>query len=537
MRQRAPVALLGMAMAASACLLFSLVSQLTFVGDGWELLAGRPDWSPGTFLQPFNEHPIVLPALTYKLLLTMFGMKSALPFYFVSISLFLTCAFLLFVYVRRRVGGWGALAAALLVLFLGAAYEDLLWEFQMGFFGSTAAGLGALLALDREDRMGDRAATVLLLVSTAYSSLGIPFILAAAARVALDRSAWLRRAYVPLCPLAAYLLWWLFSGKSAGSHVAISDLPEFPRYVFDAVAASVASLLGRQPIDPSGEPPLLARALVVLLAASLIYWLGRRRNVPAGLVVALVLALSFWVLLGLDRGPQRFSSRFQYPSVVFLLLIAAEALRGRRISRPLVFGLATITAGAVVGGISLLQNGYSTVWKPTADQIRSTLAVLDLAGPTAQPSYRVSLPPSIFLPVKKIRAAERKHGSVAFSERQLLAAAEGKRKIADNTMAAAVGLRLRNGSPPKTFLRCSQLHAEAGLDAEGQPFPPARYWLENRGDAAITVRMGRFSDVTPAQVGLIQPRGHKFIVIPKDRSPRPWRMSTRTGALRICVAS
>src|SRR5215218_261176 len=136
MGRRAPIGLLVVALAASATLLLSLTSRLTFVGDPWELLAGRPDWSFDTFLKPFNEHPIVIPALIYKLLLTLFGMESALPFYIVSISLFLLCAILLFLFLRRRIGDWGALAAALVVLFLGAAYEDLLWEFQMGFFGS-----------------------------------------------------------------------------------------------------------------------------------------------------------------------------------------------------------------------------------------------------------------------------------------------------------------------------------------------------------------------------------------------------------------
>ena len=60
MRVRAPIGLLALALVASGALLLSYASNLTFVGDGWELLAGRPDWTAATFLRPFNEHPIML---------------------------------------------------------------------------------------------------------------------------------------------------------------------------------------------------------------------------------------------------------------------------------------------------------------------------------------------------------------------------------------------------------------------------------------------------------------------------------------------
>src|SRR4051794_17828683 len=69
MRERAPIGLLALALVTSGALLLSYASNLTFVGDGWELLAGRPDWAAGTFFRPFNEHPIMLVALVYKVLL------------------------------------------------------------------------------------------------------------------------------------------------------------------------------------------------------------------------------------------------------------------------------------------------------------------------------------------------------------------------------------------------------------------------------------------------------------------------------------
>ena len=66
-----------------------------------------------------------------------------------------SCVVLLFVYARRRVGDLLALGAAAVVALLGPAWPDILWPFQIGFLGSLAAGIGALLCLDRADRRGD----------------------------------------------------------------------------------------------------------------------------------------------------------------------------------------------------------------------------------------------------------------------------------------------------------------------------------------------------------------------------------------------
>src|SRR5205085_1447007 len=122
---------------------------------------------------------------------------------------FLTSAGLLFAWLRARAGAWPALGAVVLVLFCGAAWEDLLWAFQVGFFGSMAAGLGMLLALRRETVGGDRLACLLLVVAICFSSLGLPFVFAAAVELATSPRPWRRRLYVVAVPFVLYALWWV----------------------------------------------------------------------------------------------------------------------------------------------------------------------------------------------------------------------------------------------------------------------------------------------------------------------------------------
>ena len=100
-------------------------------------------------------HLIVGPVLDYKAIQATIGMDIDLPYGAVAIGSFLASVALLYVYVRRRVGDWVALAAVLPILVMGTAYEDLLSAFQIGYFASMAFGIGALLAIERADGRGD----------------------------------------------------------------------------------------------------------------------------------------------------------------------------------------------------------------------------------------------------------------------------------------------------------------------------------------------------------------------------------------------
>ena len=148
-----------------------------------------------------------------------------MPFQVVAVLLFLASVGMLFIYVRRRVGEWLALAAILPILFLGPSWDDLLFPFQMALFGCIACGIAALLMLERHDRIGDLAAMALLLTALFFFDLGIPFVAAATVELAFGRDRW-RRAYVVAVPTAIWLIWYAGWGHNADTFISLHQLRE-----------------------------------------------------------------------------------------------------------------------------------------------------------------------------------------------------------------------------------------------------------------------------------------------------------------------
>jgi hypothetical protein len=536
---RLPLLALAVAVVASMVWLLRLTSQLSFIADDWELLVVREGWGADVFLEPFNENIVIGPAVVFKVLLGVFGMGSAMPFYVVSISLFSACAVLLWLYLRVRVGDWLALVAACSILFLGAAFEDLLWAFQLGYFGAMAAGLGMLLAIDREEKRWDAVACALLVVSVAFSSLGLVFLAAAIVDVLMGRRPRGHRLYIVMWPLLLFALWWVGWGHEAESHLSGENLGDLAGWVYDAAAAGIVSLLGLATGDGTSpdQPHLIWGQLLVPVVAGGVGWrIFRDRGLSKGLAVALALALAFWILAGLNRTPERFptSSRYQFPSAIFLLLIGAEALRGIRLPKLVVPVAAAVVLAASIGGISLLERERSERWEPAANSIRSSLAAVELAGEAADPSFQVSIPPNTAFSAGTYLDAVAEYGSPAFDEAELAARPEPERAAADLTTAQALGLSFSpfQGDP----LRCQTLKATAaGLT--GLALFPGTYSFESQGSLPAEMLLSRFSSELSVVMGALEPGALTSLTIPQDNSKRPWVLGLKgAGPVQLCVS-
>jgi hypothetical protein len=535
-----PWLLLGAAVIASFAWLLDLDSELTFIADDWLLLVKRHDLTANYFLHPFHGNIVAAPALIYKVLQGTVGMESATPYYGLALATFALSAVLLFVYLRPRVGDWLALFAAVLILFLGAAFEDLLFAFQIGYYGSVAAGLGMLICLDREDDRGDVAACILLTTSLLFSSLGIAFAAGAVLDFIFGRHPRGRRLYVPLVPISIFLFWWMGWGHVAKTYVTVDNIATTPAFVFKAASAGIVSLMGLATGDGS-EPdqPHLIWGKLILVGGCLLLMarVFRERGVSKGFAVAVGIGLTFWIIAGVNRDESRLptSSRFQYPSAVFLLLVVGESLRGLRRPPAAVIAAGVGTVLAVAGGISLLEREHSERWRPYADSLRSHLAAIEIAGHAANPNFTVFFPPDIKAPAGAYLAAIDSHGSPAFSEQELIENPTANRAGADLAIAQALNLALAPPSPSSQSLRCQGLQATADGET-GLTLAPGTYGFENLGESPVELMLARFSDELSVSFGSIDPKVLTTLAIPDDASPRPWTLGLiGSGPVELCI--
>lgn len=531
---RDPVVIcLAVASAVSAAILLGLGSHLFFINEDWELLINRRGSSLDDFFDPFNEHIVFGPVVVYKLLLATFGMNSALPFQVVSIGLFVLSAVLLFIFARRRVGGPAALLGAILVLFLGAAFEDLLWPFQMGFFGSMAAGLGMLLALERDDARGDLIACILLALSLAFSSIGLVFAIGALVDLALSARPRVDRIYVIAVPLGLFLCWWVEWGHAADNDLSVENLTETPEYVINAAAAGITSLLGLATGDGSEreQPGLIwGQALLVAGVALAVFRLRQLDRIPRSLILVVAIALAFWTLAGLNQNPERLptSSRYQYPSAIFLLLIAAEVMRGIRPGGRALMAGGVVCLAAALGGMALLEREYRKEWRPAGDAIRSHLAGVEIAGDAATPGYVVAFGASVKAPVTAYLDAVEENGPAGWSESELMTRSQEDKSDVDASVAAALGLELREAGTGVSG-DCPV------LGTTGLELAPGLYQVSNEGSTAVELFVGRFSRGYPVEVGELDPAAAASLTIPPDQSSVPWHIVLGSeGTVRIC---
>jgi hypothetical protein len=539
LREHPAVVLAAGAMLASGALLLHWLSRLTFWRDEWGFLLHRRGWSVGTFLDPAVEHLSTIPILLYKLQLEIFGMSSPASYQVVAVVGFLVSVALLFTYVRLRVGEWVALAAILPILFLGPSWDDLLFPYQIGFFGSMACGLATLLCLDRPSRRRDVAAAILLTAALLFSDAGLPFVAAAAVSVGLD-SARLRRAFVAVIPAVLWLIWYLGWGHTANTFVSFHNAANLPSYVLDGISSSLASLLGLGApvgdISPSSLDwgrPLLVLALAI--AGWRTYRLGR---VPSQLLVALTVLVGFWALTGLNASVFGLptAGRYQYIGVIGVVLVAAELARGVEVRHWVAMGLVAVAAAAALSNFARLKDSAHGL-EGIAQQQRGGLAAIELARGQVDPNLTLTQDNSGvdylgLVDASSYLSAVDAFGSPAYPAGQLPSAPEAGQVAADRVSALALRIALHSAAgAPGTG--CATVSPSQGPAVIAVPPGGVLLTAQTAGTHAALHRFA--SESFPVAVGPL-PRGRRELLrIPPDRSPQPWTLQlTGGGAVRAC---
>jgi hypothetical protein len=545
-RSRAIYLSVGVAVLASGAVLLLMQSHLTFFLDDWDLLANRQAGSVGDFLDPHAEHIVLAPYSIYRLLLAVFGMDSSFPFSVVSTSMLLAAAVLLFAYIRRRTDPLIALVGAVLVLFLGSCWRDLLWPFQIAYSGSLAAGLGMLLVLDRNDSTGDRLACALLFVSMTFSSLGVPFAAGALVEVLTNPRARPRRLWIPLVPAALFGVWWLGWGHEATSYISLDNVLDSPSWVFDAISQGAAGLTGFSLSDIPMMPEGLGWGRAIVVVGALVsVWRLRRVGVSRTLWVALAVGAGFWFLAAFNANPFRAptSLRYIYPSAVLVLVIAAELLRGVRLGRPAAFAVCLLAAAALASNIVMLSRGYDQ-FRNESTLARSDLAVLDIARPAVTPGFALSIANRGPLWLQSLEAesyyrARDKWGTPAFSEAELASQRVDYRSGSDSLLTLAEGIQLASGGSVSRG-DCRTLSPAAGSGSVISLDPGEITLLGSGGKptpATVPVDVGRFADGEPLELGELLPHRPQTLAIPADASRRAWRLALGGVTQRVILCS
>ena len=184
-----------------------------FIADEWAYILNYDGWTPEALLKPAAGHLVGFPMLIYRATIELFGIDSYLPFRVEYLFLRLLTVGIFYLYVRRRIGDWALIPAALLLL-LGSAWEVMLSSLFMPHQMALAAGLGALLALDARSRRGDVLTCALLLLAVGSLELGLAFAAGVALEIGLTdgRRAW-RRAWIPGIPILLYGAWQVWATK------------------------------------------------------------------------------------------------------------------------------------------------------------------------------------------------------------------------------------------------------------------------------------------------------------------------------------
>lgn len=515
----------------------------TFSTDEIDWFSSTPGLDVHQALAPYNGHLILTTRLLYDAMFHVFGVSYA-PFRALALLAVLATAWLVFTFARRRVGGTVALLPALILLVFGSDAMHVLEGNAILDVTPLALGIGALLALERDDARGDLAACALLVAAISIYSTGLAFIGGAAVLVAAERARW-RRAWVVLIPIALYAAWFIWSKGQPANTVDELKLSNFllaPVWAADSlgyVSASIAGL-NYQAFETSWVA--LAGAGAIVLAV-----LGIRRGVTPWLLATIATPLIFWTLGAAVQSPpfrEPGAGRYMLPGAVVVLLFAAEAARDLRFRRSWLIGIGAVAAFGFATNLAMLNQSGNSM-RAASIVTRYDLAALEAAGGKLGAS-----PPSALLPgfdpggllwplleqtgqggvATGYLDAVAEFGSPAYSEAELASLPGGLRTVAVEAIAHVTGVRLE--ATANTATGCREVSAE-GSESVITPLPPGGAVLESRLGGAVSV--SRFGASPPVSIGNLTAGVPSALVVPADSLRGPWSAVVAASSVRICA--
>jgi hypothetical protein len=536
---------LGAAMAAAAALILYLNRGGTYYVDEVHFLYRTPGLEGlGDVLQPLNGHLVATTRLAFGVVLEVFG-SGYLPFRLLAVATLLTCVALFYVLVKRQVGALAALAPAILLLLLGSDTQHVVIPVGFTILFSVAAGLGALLALDRGDRLGDVAACGLLTVSIATFGTGLAFAVGIAIALLMRGDRW-RRAWIVVVPLAVYAAWWLWAldvPSSGDEQVKFSNLALIPAYVLESLAAVMAALTGLNydfgELRPRVHVLDAGWGLAVVAIGALVLRL-RRGDVPPLMWAALGIVLTYWVLGALVASELRPPglTRYLFVGALGVLLVAAAAASSVRFSRLGVAVLFAVAGAGLATNLALMRDGAAAYRAHSAEQ-RAEFTAFELARGHVEVEYdsevlRPELAPEGTRAATYFEIVDRYGGSPAFSVVELERQPEAVRQAADRALAGVLEVAVAPAEP-RAPRDCREHRSETAGGSIEIELPAGGADLSADAAEPATLAMGRFADASTVELGTLAPGDTAELAVPADGAPTPWRVSVgEARAVTLC---
>jgi hypothetical protein len=303
-----------------------------FFRDDWAFIGGKLDALPfpDLYLLPHNEHWSLLPILAFRTLRATVGVGSYWPYLGLLLLLHLGVTHVLW-RLMLVTGSKPIVATALAAIFsvLGAAAEDMVWAFQIGFVGSTLLGISAVyLAVTGTVNWRKTAFLAsLTLASLATSGVGLAYLIVVPLLLAWRQWRYAIAAFG--LPLLVYVMWYSIYGRSLTHPPSVSVTVPLTVGAFVALGL-VAALTEYFGFETTTLGFFLIIGVLILAALTLACrdWMANRtlaRRIPVAMCVG---AVVFFGTAALARGGVglKIATSSRYVYVAMALLIPGLAL-------------------------------------------------------------------------------------------------------------------------------------------------------------------------------------------------------------------
>jgi hypothetical protein len=526
--------------------------ETTFTVDDLVWFITSPGLDADTLLEPHNGHLIAVARLIHHIVYEAFGADYGVIRLLTALAAGATGA-VFFAWTAPRIGRPVALVMTALLLLMGTSYVYLIAGDGLMVQLSLATGIGALLALDRDDARGDTLACALLTVGVLTYSLALAFLVAAAVHIVLSRSS-PRRLWVPALPTLIYVVWWLWAQGNADApsdQLTLSNLLVAPAYAFQSLASALGAVtgldyqFGRAPVRPEFDTTnAVAGAPLAVVAIGCLGWRLSRAPLPRALSASIALLLALWLMgaATADAASPPDATRFVFFIAVAVLMVGAASVLGAGLARRATIVVGAVLACGVAANTLALHDGGEFRRDTDAPQMRAELTGIELAGANAVPlpdfarvgqegsvaSVSLLLTPGDD-PTGQYLEAVASYGGVGYTVDELRREPEHVRAFADQSLLAAYGTTLEPATEPPAECEPLKARPEGAVAFE---LPQAGVVIETSTMATVSVR--RFATQAAVPVGELAANTPATIRIPADADPSPWYASVGAGAARVC---